>query len=214
MKQGFGDDMQPPEPFAYVGNHVERALATLPAETADPELSPNLHALVETDAEQVQKIEDELNKLRAFLTLEGAKGIWLDYIGQLVGQGRGPDGDTLYRQKIRAAARRNRSMGTTDDIGTVLRLLLGELCTQVVVLTMPVRTIGILLFVTTPLDGEMTAAVVEFANACRAAGVKIDGIAEIPATHAIFGFAGYPSPQFEGYGDGTDTGGSYARYLT
>ena len=186
-----------PAPLAYVGNHVDRALATLSARFADPELSPNLHALIRAEVEQLQSLEDVAQAWLYMQSVDGAQGIYLDWWGLQVGQGRGSDDDATYRLKLRAAAARNRSDGSVNDIALVLSLLLGTLCTQVRIVPLYPAAITINLSCTVALTSAQEQAVIDFSMASVAAGVRIDGIAI--CTDPVFAFDGYPSPPGAGY---------------
>ena len=195
-----------PAPLAYVGDHVDRALGTLSARFADQEKSPNLHALIRASVEQLQSLEDVAQAWLYMQTVDGAEGIYLDWWGLQVGQGRGSDDDATYRLKLRAAAARNRSDGSTNDTNLVLSLLLGDLCTQVRIFPLYPAAITINLICTASLTAEQEQAVIDFAHASVAAGVRIDGIAIV--TDPTFAFDGYPSPPGAGYNVG-----EWARYI-
>lgn len=205
------DDVQP-APLAYVGNHVDRALGTLSARFADPEKSPNLHALITARVEQLQSLEDVAQAWMTLQTVEGAEGIYLDWWGLQVGQGRGSDDDATYRIKLRAAGARNRSDGSNPDLLLVLTLLLGDLVTQIQITPVYPAGIYIVLYTPAPLSAAQQEAVVDFSLASVAGGVGILGIAEI--TGRTFAYSTFPDPPYRGYDDGTgNVGGYWANYF-
>ena len=205
------DDVQP-LPLAYVGDHVDRALGTLSARFADAEKSPNIHAFIRARVEQLQSLEDIAQEWMTLQTPSGAAGIYLDWWGLQVGQGRGADTDDEYRIKLQAAGARNRSDGSNPDLLLVLTLLLGALATEIAII--PAYPAGIYIILTCPaaLDAATQQAVIDFAEASVAAGVGILGIAEI--VNPVFAFDGFPDPPFRGYDDGAGTvGGYWANYF-
>lgn len=205
------DDVQP-APLAYVGDHVDRALGTLSARFADAENSPNIHAFIRARVEQLQSLENIAQEWLVLQTPEGAAGIYLDWWGLQVGQGRGADTDEEYRIKLQAAGARNRSNGTNPDMLLVLTLLLGTLATQVSIIPAYPAGIYIILTCPAPLTAATQEAVIAFAEASVAAGVGILGIAEI--VNPVFAFAGFPDPPYRGYDDGSGlVGGYWANYF-
>lgn len=189
-----------PAPYAYVGNQVDRGLATLPVLTADPETSPNLHAFLQTYIGGLQELENTIRTLMGFLTIDGAQGVWLDYIGDLCGQPRGADNDdNIYRVKIRAAQRRNKSSGHREDIIGVMLALLAPYCTGVVVTPAYPAGLWIKLICPSGLPDALKPAALEFALATIADGVQLHGIPIV--SDPTFAFAGgpIPSPPHGGY---------------
>jgi hypothetical protein len=81
---------------------------------------PKLTALTEELGNRVQELEDAVWDLVAQTALNSATGIWLDYLGAIVGEERGPENDTVFRRYVGARIVSNRSRATLEDIVAVI----------------------------------------------------------------------------------------------
>lgn len=194
------DEGPPPAPLAPINDHVARAVGTLSAWASDEESSPGLHALVVSDAETFQSLENVCQQWLTYQTVWGAVGVYLDLWGEQVGLGRGTDNDADYRIKLRAAALRNKSSGTVPDLINMLTALLGDLCTRVIVTPVYPAALNFSLVCPAALSAAESAAVVSFVLDAVAAGVLVEGIAVV--TPDTFTFDGYPIPPSAGYSVG------------
>lgn len=86
---------------------------------------PRFMAIMRGLGDEVQKAEDGLWGIVTQLDYTQAAGIWLDWIGRIIGEARGGADDTDYRRFIGARILANRSSGTIEDVLGVLRAALG-----------------------------------------------------------------------------------------
>ena len=174
-----------------ITTHATDALAALPAQYADKDL---LRAVVQTLGDRAQHVEDCLIDmlLERLPTNTSTAGAQLDTWGDLVGQARlggdypAGEADSVYRQKLLAAARANRSKGRGEDITEVLGLLIGTNLDVAFVKTTPPAAFSLLLIVNVALSAAEQAAVEEFVLRAKAAGV---GYNIAWSDVACFGFA-------------------------
>jgi len=197
-------------------NYATIATEALPGQFAQ---STNLRNWAKVFAAGVQSIEDVLLLLQVARDLDTAAGVFLDQIGQVAQQprlgGNYPSGesDTAYRQKLRAAIIRNRSMGDAETIRTMLHALLKGNVVTLQLIDMPPAAFKILLYVTTGLTADEKAVVVSFALAAKSAGVGIQSIANYTDPTFAYNADAY-GPPFKGYDDGTGAvGGQWADYF-
>lgn len=195
--------------------------ATIAQEALPGEFSQavNLKLWSTVFAHGVQRIEDVAILLQLARDLNTAAGVFLDQIGQVINQprlgGAYPTGesDTAYRQKLRAAILRNRSMGTAEQMRAMLLALLKGNCTAVYLKDDPPAAFKALLFCGTALTAAEKTVVIQFVQAAKSAGVGIHGIAAIVAPVFAYNADSYGAP-FKGYDDGTNTlGGFWADYF-
>lgn len=86
--------------------------------------SPLFVALIAAIAGVVQKVEDAFWDLSQAMLLDTATGVWLEYLGAIVGESREGDSDADYRRFIKARILANRSSGTIDEVLTIVALIL------------------------------------------------------------------------------------------
>lgn len=88
--------------------------------------SPRLKALLGIYLKQIQEVEDALWLELKQRDIDQAAGIYLDQIGDLIGQPRSGLLDLPYRDLLRARIASNRSKGTSADIIDVIQALFGN----------------------------------------------------------------------------------------
>lgn len=88
--------------------------------------SPRLKALLAIYLKQIQEVEDALWLELQQRDINQAAGIYLDQIGDLIGQPRSGLADLVYRDLLRARIAANRSRGTSADIIDVIQALFGN----------------------------------------------------------------------------------------
>lgn len=102
-------------------DHVRAAvLRMLAAERPKEKLSK----LVSNEAHRIQLLEDQVWNWWEQLDLETAPGVFLERIGDIVGEARQGREDEIYRLWIRARAKANRSAGSVPDMLEILELIL------------------------------------------------------------------------------------------
>jgi len=84
----------------------------------DPE--SNVGKLMAIFADQLQKLEQTVQRVEQWRDIDQAKGTTLDRIGENVGQPRGVATDEIYRILIKSKIARNLSKGDINTIITVL----------------------------------------------------------------------------------------------
>lgn len=191
-----------------ISNHAELAVANLAIQFRT--LS-NLPAFARAAGNRAQGVEDVLVDLIDKRTLANAQGDNLDIIGEIIGQVRGvSDTDTIYRRKLAAAALRNRSKGTGDELIEIARLVVDGTAAHV----WDTGPAAFVLAVQVPaaLSADEEQALIDFVLASKSNAVGVAGIAWYVGN--VFGFDGYPDPPFKGYGDaGGVVGGKWAKYI-
>jgi len=103
-------------------DHAARAKAKLLEQYRN---QPLLSAFVEELAGRVQDLEDAVYDLVAQTAVGTATGVWLEYLGAIVGEERGAEGDVLFRRYIVARVRANRSHSTLNDVVAVVEAAFG-----------------------------------------------------------------------------------------
>lgn len=86
---------------------------------------PIFMALIGQLGAMVQMIEDAFWDLYSAAFLDTATGVWLEYLGGIVGENREGYNDTDYRGFIKARILANKSSGTIDEVLTILAMVLG-----------------------------------------------------------------------------------------
>lgn len=111
--------------IAHIPDHATQALDRLAEQFRG---KPNLAAIINADAAQIQAIEDALHSLIAGRSLKDGVGKQLDEIGAIVGQPRsvaGPDAtdDDAYRALLYGRIMVNTSEGDPERVYALLRQL-------------------------------------------------------------------------------------------
>lgn len=86
----------------------------------------NISKLLTIAGYSVQGLESACQQVLTQRTIDAAVGTQLDMIGLLVNQVRNGLDDDTYRRYCRAAVSANRSDGSTENLLTVVRLILAE----------------------------------------------------------------------------------------
>lgn len=107
----------PPNPY-FEANHVAIAKSRL-IEQFKPR--PNINNLVEIHAQRVQELESAAAPLLTQRSIDTAVGDALDIIGAIVGQARGGQTDTDYRNAIRFRIFLNTSNGEPEAVISAVR---------------------------------------------------------------------------------------------
>lgn len=83
--------------------------------------SEEVHGLLQSFLEEAQELEDKVNSLLNFRSLQTAIGDQLDDIGLLVGESRSDRDDDEYRSAIELRISINNSEGTADEMLAILK---------------------------------------------------------------------------------------------
>jgi hypothetical protein len=94
---------------------------------------PGWEGFLTAIAQEIQELEDAHLQLLTLRGVNTATGATLEAIGRFVGEPPSGLSDDLYRRRIRARIRANRSMGTIEDLIAITRLVLNDSTAGVVV---------------------------------------------------------------------------------
>lgn len=196
---------------------VQTALDLLPSQFAN---AVKLRAYLTAIAQRFQCLDDVIQQLQAYRSMQTAQGVQLDQVGAKVGIARAggayPLGqsDADYRLRIYAKWLANRSQGTPEDVIGVLRALLSSVLLTpggVKVTEAPNARFIVHLLATTPLTAAQVQDAIDFIMLAKPAGV---GVSASWSVNPVFAWQGFPSPPGKGYDDGTGTvGGKWATYF-
>lgn len=100
-------------------NHIELAQSR---PTSSLYEAVNFQKLIKVLINQAQEIEDALLLLAKQKDLSTVEGVWLDYIGKIVGENRKGRSDSAYRKALRLRIGVNSSDGTPDTISELVKL--------------------------------------------------------------------------------------------
>lgn len=178
-------------------DHATEATTQLPTQYVDAAV---MHAFAQTIGERAQLVEDWFWAIltESLPSSASTVGAQLDKFGALIGQARAggdyPAGesDTLYRAKLDAAARRNRSAGTGEDLLGILSTLLGGNLIVVALMDTPPAAFTAVVLTWNALTTAEQAMVRGFVDRSRGAGI---GAKIAIGDDVIFGFgatATYP----------------------
>lgn len=76
--------------------------------------------------DQVQELENAFWAFLTMLDIDSAVGVWIDRLGERVGETRDGDNDTVYRYAVKARVLANASQGTSEDILAVTAATLAD----------------------------------------------------------------------------------------
>lgn len=185
-----------------ITTHVVDALNRLLQQYKDKD---RIRALIETDGERTQQLEDVLQVLNVERTLDDADGIQLDRLGDILGIDRNGLSDEDYRTRLRIKVIQNISNGEPDRLINVYAFLLEATQVQY----QEHYPAGVALMANAPvIAGQETLIYTEIQN-ISPAGVRVDYIGSYDALDA-FAFEGSSGPNdlagADGFGDLTDLG--------
>jgi hypothetical protein len=111
------------EPLRRVEDHCADGLALLLEQFKD---KPRLAAVLCAFLQQIQELDAAAWQLLTERSIDAGVGAQLDVIGRIVGEPREGRSDTDYRPFLRARILVNRSSGLTEEILTIVRVVLGD----------------------------------------------------------------------------------------
>jgi len=98
-------------------DHTPKALSRI----TDDLKKENFEKFVSVYTEENQELEDALIILANQKDLDTVTGIWLDFLGKLIGEARGGKEDEAYRAALRFKIAANTSDGTPNKITSLVR---------------------------------------------------------------------------------------------
>lgn len=129
-----------------------------------------LAAFVGELAARAQELEAALFDVLEQTAVGTAIGIWLDRLGGVVGEERGGEGDTLFRQYVQARVKANRSEGTLEDVIAVITAWYGS-AFPTLALTEPGRANLLVELPSVAVTAAQIARLVRLLRDTRSAGV-------------------------------------------
>lgn len=105
-------------------DHGDQAVSRLMQRLRD-QTGEELEALTRAYTDQTQELEGAAIALIDAVSLEGAEGVQLDGLGDILGREREGATDDRYRNLLKAQIRINLSRGTIEDIISAVRLVIG-----------------------------------------------------------------------------------------
>lgn len=103
-----------------ITDHVEQAESRVITQYKD---SPNIKAIIEIYAKQVQELENAIFDMIDQRTLNGSVGFQLDQLGTILGQPRQGLNDDDYRLRLKAKIAENVSEGTPNEMIEIFKIL-------------------------------------------------------------------------------------------
>lgn len=183
--------------------------------------SPVLQAVIEAFAEQVQALEDSGQAIALIGSIDPVtsdpdsplygvgRGAQLRIIGRRIGQQWTGESDDLYRLRLRARIRANKSSGTPEELYAVFVALFAGSGTARIDRADPATLI---FRVGMPLDQSTAAVLLDFLRIAKVAGVRLLLEWSTATDAASFAFAGGAGL---GFGDSSNsaTGGAFSAAL-
>lgn len=99
-------------------NHIDQGLGRLTSVFSEAE---NLKVFLSAFLKQLEEVEEALLKLANQKDLTTVTGVWLDYIGYIVGQPRAGQDDEEYRQSLQLKISVNKSDGTHPAVSDIVK---------------------------------------------------------------------------------------------
>lgn len=99
-------------------NHIDQGLGRLTSVFSEAE---SLKVFLSAFLKQLEEVEESLLKLANQKDLTTVTGVWLDYIGYIVGQPRAGQDDEEYRQSLQLKISVNKSDGTHPAVSDIVK---------------------------------------------------------------------------------------------
>jgi hypothetical protein len=185
------------EPISRVEGHTANGLELLLEQF---KRKPRIAAVLGAFLGSVQELDDVAFQVLTERDLDTAIGVQLDVIGRIVGELRQGRTDDEYRPFLRARILVNRSNGLTEEIITIVRVLLGESAQLTLREEFPAAfTIIVDDAIAAPID-----AVIRLLQQAKAAGVRVLLEYSLVDDDEAFTFASGNAPEpstTQGFGD-------------
>ncbi len=154
--------------LSEITDHADRALARLLEQYKGRSKLANV---LDVFSDQVQELETAFFQLLEERAIETGEGSQLDTIGEIVGQARNGLDDATYRLYLRVRIKTNLSSGLSEQLITIVSLLVGDTVT-VHLSDEPPAGISISLEDDDVSDDTATV-VLYFAKLAKSAGVRL-----------------------------------------
>lgn len=159
-------------------------------------MSNNFELLVRSYAAEVQALDTAATELLTLTTLNGAEGVQLDGLGQIIGIERQGLDDEPYRSLLRSQIRINRSGGSIEQLNEIIRFATNTTAADQAFDLVESFPADFKITFTTILDADVGPIAAEAMYLGKAAGVH--GVFEYHDTEPVFAFDGDGSSKFDG----------------
>lgn len=159
-------------------------------------MTNNFEKLVASYAAENQEINDAALALLSRVFLDGAEGVQLDGLGQIIGVDRGPFDDDQYRALLRAQILVNRSSGTIAELITIVATALGQDEADTTLTLTESFPLDFVLTNTTITPVGLGSVIADLVYSAKAAAVH--GIFQYFDTTPVFAFDGFGGSKFDG----------------
>lgn len=159
-------------------------------------MANNFEKLVRSYVDQAQELNDAATELLELVSLDGASGVQLDGLGQLIGLERQGLDDDTYKAALKAWIRVNTSGGTIQQLVEVIRLATSSTVADAAVELVEDFPAGFKITFLGLLPTGIGYMAAEAMYQAKAAGVH--GIFEFHQTEPVFAFDGAGGSKFDG----------------
>jgi hypothetical protein len=167
-----------------ITDHVLQALDVLLPSRPFGEVE-DLRDILESWVTQIQSLENDITELAVQRTIDGAEGVQLDLLGELIGQERAELTDAKYRLILKAKVKANASRGLINEILDMVALVVSAVITY----EQQGRAEYVLTWtVTDPTAADLLAQLAPLLEAASPAGVRFQAVEEYTAPGPIFQF--------------------------
>lgn len=159
-------------------------------------MANDLELLLKSYVAQVQALNDAATELLPKVSIDGAAGVQLDGLGQIIGLERQGLSDEAYRSALKGWIQVNRSGGTIDQLNAIVRLLTSTAIADQAFNLIEDTPAAFKIDFTQVLPGEVGPMTAEGVYQSKAGGVY--GIFEYFDTEPVFAFDGVDGSKFDG----------------
>lgn len=168
----------------------------------------NLELLARAYAAELQALDTAATELLTLTTLEGAEGVQLDGLGQIIGTARQGLDDEPYRSLLRAQIAINKAGGAIEQLNEIVRLATNTTIADDAFTLVESFPADFKIDFTQILDPDVGPITAEAMYRAKAAGVH--GVFEYHDTEPVFAFDGAGGSDF---GSATSLPGNSGYYL-
>lgn len=141
----------------------------------------NFNKLLSLFLEQIQKLQEDTIEIADQKNIDTAQGVWLDWIGKILGEGRGGKNDLQYRSALKLKIGVNSADGTPNNIIDLTKQLTDAIDSKLI--EYPIASFFSVITTDSLLDGSAWQLVDDIKPAGVSATVihNLDGNRVIPA---------------------------------